>query len=116
VELLTPILDELLSQGRSSAPPRPWLGVYCAENEGHVFVQRTSPGGPADKAGIRPGDRIVAVGDVEVNDLIALWRSIWARGSAGTVIPLRVSRARAMIDTAVTSSDRARFLKGPRLH
>ncbi len=73
VELLTPILDELLSQGRSSAPPRPWLGVYCAENDGHVFVQRTSPGGPADKAGIRPGDQIVAVGDVEVDDLIALW-------------------------------------------
>ena len=116
VELLTPILEDLLSKGRSSAPPRPWLGVYCAENEGHVFVQRTSPGGPADKAGIRPGDRIVAVGDVEVGDLISLWRTIWARGAAGTVIPLRLSRARAMIDAAVTSSDRARHLKGPRLH
>jgi S1-C subfamily serine protease len=116
VELLTPILNDLLSQGRSSAPPRPWLGVYCAENEGHVFVQRISPGGPADKAGIRPGDRIVAVGDVEVDDLIALWRTIWSRGPAGTVIPLRISRARATIQTAVTSSDRALFLKAPRLH
>ncbi|HEY1720474.1 MAG TPA: S1C family serine protease [Magnetospirillaceae bacterium] len=116
VELLTPILDDLLRQGRSSMPPRPWLGVYCAENEGHVFVQRLSPGGPADKAGIRVGDRIVAVGDVEVGDLISLWRSIWARGTAGTVIPLRLSRARAMIDAAVTSSDRTRFFKGPKLH
>jgi S1-C subfamily serine protease len=116
VEILTPILDELLSRGQSSAPPRPWLGIYCAENEGHVFVQRTSSGGPADKAGIRPGDRIVAVGDVEVDDLIALWRTIWSRGPAGTVIPMRLLRARATVQVAVTSSDRTRFLKAPRLH
>ena len=45
VELLTPILDDLLSRGRSAAPARPWLGIYCGEDEGHVFVQRISPAG-----------------------------------------------------------------------
>ncbi len=116
VEILTPILDDLLSHGRSSAPPRPWLGIYCGEADGHVFVQRISPGGPADKAGIRPGDRIIAVGDAEVSDLIGLWRAIWSRGSAGTVVPLRLSRARSVIQAAVTSADRNSFLKAPRLH
>ena len=116
VEILTPILDDLLSRGRSSAPPRPWLGIYCGEAEGHVFVQRISPGGPAEKAGIRAGDRIVAVGDAEVSDLIGLWSAIWARGSAGIVVPLRVSRARSIIQAAVTSADRNSFLKAPRLH
>lgn len=116
VELLTPILDDLMSRGRSPAPPRPWLGIYCGEDEGHVFVQRISPGGPADRAGIRTGDRIVAVGDAEVKDLIALWRAIWSHGSAGTIVPLTVQRARSAIQTAVTSADRASFLKAPRLH
>src|SRR4051812_41054112 len=60
-ELLTPIMEDLLTRGRSSAPPRPWLGLYCGENEGIVFVQRVTPGGPADQAHLRPGDRIVAV-------------------------------------------------------
>jgi len=116
VELLTPIMGDLLSRGRSSAPPRPWLGIYCGDGEGAVVVQRVSPGGPADKADIRAGDRIVAVGDTEVGDLITLWRAIWARGNAGATVPLTLARARARLQAAVTSADRQSFLKAPRMH
>ena len=116
VELLTPILDDMVTRGGTTQPARPWLGIYCGEDDGAVLVQRVSPGGPAERADIRPGDRIVSVGDVEVGDLITLWRSIWSRGAAGAVVPMTISRARTKLRAAVHSADRASFLKGPRLH
>ena len=115
-ELLVPILDDLVNRGGSQIPPRPWLGIYCGEDNGQVLVQRVSPGGPAERADIRPGDRILSVGDVDVADLITLWRTIWARGAAGTVVPLTIGRARATMRAAVHSADRSSFLKHPRLH
>jgi S1-C subfamily serine protease len=116
VEILVPILDDLVNRGGSRQPPRPWLGIFCGEDEGQVLVQRVSPGGPAERADIRPGDRIVSVGDVEVGDLITLWRSIWSRGTAGAVVPLTIARARTTVRAAVHSADRASFFKAPRLH
>ena len=116
IELLKPILDDLTTRGSSTQPARPWLGIYCGEDDGAVLVQRVSPGGPAERADIRPGDRILSVGDVEVGDLITLWRSVWSRGAAGAVVPLTIGRARVKVQAAVHSADRASFLKGPRLH
>src|SRR5579862_2060296 len=92
IELLVPILDDLVNRGGAQTPPRPWLGIFCGEDEGAVLVQRVSPGGPAERADIRPGDRIISVGDVEVGDLLTLWRSIWSRGAAGTVVPMTIGR------------------------
>src|SRR5690606_20935294 len=39
-DLLVPLLDDLLSIGRSREPPRPWLGVYSEEIQGPVVVTR----------------------------------------------------------------------------
>jgi S1-C subfamily serine protease len=114
-ELLTPILGELLAAGRTSAPPRPWLGLYCGESEGNIFVQRVTHGGPADLAHLRPGDRIVAVAETEIDDLATLWRAVWAQGSAGATIPLTLLRGTGTFEAEIKSADRAARLKGPRL-
>jgi S1-C subfamily serine protease len=43
---------------------RPVVGMVLDGNEETVLVQRITPGGPADKAGLKVGDRIVAVNGV----------------------------------------------------
>ena len=49
IDLLKPILPDLLRQGHRSGPARPWLGVAAEELQGHLFVTRVSPDGPADR-------------------------------------------------------------------
>src|SRR5207244_1773650 len=52
VELLTPILPDLVKSGRRAGPARPWLGVAADEIQGRLLVTRVSPEGPADRAGV----------------------------------------------------------------
>jgi len=61
INLLTPILDEMLARGEATKQPRPWLGVYSAESDGRVVVMSVSEGGPAAKAGLREGDIVLSV-------------------------------------------------------
>ena len=56
IDLLDPILDDLLKFGRVDQPPRPWLGLFAAEAEGFLVVAGTTDDGPADDAGIQVGD------------------------------------------------------------
>jgi S1-C subfamily serine protease len=66
IDLLKPILQELTTRGRSSRPPRPWLGVYAAEVTGKIYVTGVAEGGPAHLADIREGDLISRVADHHV--------------------------------------------------
>ena len=74
VELLHPILDDLLQYGRVNRPARPWLGLYAMQDDEAIVVGGLADGGPADKAGVHTGDRIAAVNDAPVEDLAGLWR------------------------------------------
>ncbi len=116
IGLLPPILDDLLTMGRSRAAPRPWLGLYAMESEGGLVVGGTADRGPADRAGLCQGDRILSVGDEEVSDLASLWRKVWSAGSAGVPVMLRVGRDGNAQTMRVTSADRTSFLRTPRLH
>ena len=63
INLLPPILDDLLTRGQVSKPPRPWLGAFSAESDGEVVVMSVAEGGPAAQAGLRPGDIISDIRD-----------------------------------------------------
>jgi S1-C subfamily serine protease len=115
VDLLAPIIDDLLRTGRPAAPPRPWLGMYTAETPGGLVVNGLAAGGPADKAGIAPGDVVVAVGDDRVTGLADMYRRIWRKGPAGTEIALTVARDGAPVRATVRSGDRRDFLRKPSL-
>jgi S1-C subfamily serine protease len=116
VALLHPILDDLLSYGRVNKPARPWLGVYAADQEEGVVVASVASKGPAERAGLRAGDRILAIEGHEATDLAGMWRSLWSCGSAGVKVTLSAERDGRRFDLAVASADRASFLKAPRLH
>ena len=62
IDVLTPILDDLVTTGRAARPPRPWLGMYASEDDHRLVVGGLAQGGPAERAGVRQGDLIVAVG------------------------------------------------------
>jgi S1-C subfamily serine protease len=116
IDLLPPILDELMTYGRPNRPPRPWLGLYAAEADDRILVAGLAPGGPAQKAGVEVGDRIESVGGDAVTDLASLWRMVWAKGDAGVTVPLELSREGRTVSARIVSADRAAFLKAPKLH
>lgn len=116
ISQLMPILPDLLSYGRVNRPPRPWLGMYVTENDDEIVVGGLADGGPAEAAGVRTGDRIIAVGEDEITDLGGLWRRVWASGSAGADVRLRLGRETSTLALTVRSADRASFLKSPRMH
>ena len=116
VQLLLPILDDLLAYGRVNRPPRPWLGLFAMEDDDVLVVGNLADDGPADRAGLRIGDRILAVNGEEVPDLAGLWRAVWASGPAGADVQVSLGRGNRTTAVTVTSTDRASILKSPRLH
>ncbi|MGX5843058.1 S1C family serine protease [Mesorhizobium sp. ArgA1] len=114
INLLTPILDDLLTRGQVAKPPRPWLGAFSAESNGAVIVMSVAEGGPAAKAGLRQGDIISDVRDGEVDGLADFYRKLW-QNPAGSEIPLRVVRDGRETWLRVKSADRNSFLKKPHL-
>jgi len=115
INLLPPILDDLMTQGRVNKPPRPWLGAFSAESNGDVIVMSVADGSPADEAGLRRGDIISEIRDGEVDGLADFYRKVWSSGPAGAEIPMRVVRNGREAWLRVRSADRNAFLKKPQL-
>ena len=111
IDLLEPALGDLLTAGRPQGAPRPWLGLYLAPTDRGFLVLNVSTGGPAEKAGLSRGDRIVAVAGERVTGLAAFWRKLWAQGDAGVTVPLTIEQDGARRDIDVPSVDRYRYLK-----
>jgi S1-C subfamily serine protease len=116
IDLLKPILDDLRRFGRVNKPARPWLGLYSTEVEDKVVAVGIAPQGPAARAELRTGDVVLAVAGEKVSSLAAFYRKVWACGDAGVEVPLTLFRDGVTFDVRVNSSDRMKFLKGPRLH
>jgi S1-C subfamily serine protease len=111
IELLAPILDELIALGRRAAPPRPWLGMNTEELRGALFVSRVSPEGPAELAGLKAGDIVLGVGAERVGTLAEFYRAVWARGTAGVEVPLRVLQGGEVREVRVRSVDRYSYFR-----
>ena len=111
VDLLKPILEDLIAEGHRKGPARPWLGINADEVHGHLFVSRVSPEGPADRAGVRGGDIVIAVGGDAVTTLAEFYRKVWARGEAGTEVPLRVLQGAQLREISIRSMDRASYFR-----
>lgn len=115
IDLIEPIFDDLVKRGAAQRSPRPWLGAFAAEHNGAVVVMSVAGNGPADKAGVKPGDVISDVRDREVRGLADFYRKLWASGPAGTELPLRVVRDGRETWLRVKSTDRAALLRKPQM-
>jgi len=111
IDRLPPILADLIAEGRVSGPARPWLGVTAEEIAGRLLVARVTVGGPAEKAGVQKGDILVGVGGQTAKSLADFYRKVWARGGAGTSVPLDVLRDSQAKRIDVESMNRLDHLK-----
>jgi S1-C subfamily serine protease len=111
IDLLKPILADLIATGRSREPSRPWLGLSAEEAHGRIFVLRVRSEGPAAKAGLQPGDIILAVNKKAVKGLADFYRKVWALGGAGVDVPLSVLQGMQIRDITVHSADRYQYYR-----
>jgi S1-C subfamily serine protease len=116
IDLLAPILEDMLKLGRPAQPPRGWRGLYTTEAGGKLVVAGIAPGGPAERGGIKVGDVVVEVAGEKPETLAKLWRKIWALGPPGSEVPLKLMRKATPVNARLRSADRHDFLKKPHLH
>jgi S1-C subfamily serine protease len=101
----------LVVTGQPPVPAsRPYLGILAepapagAERPG-VFAREVTPGSPAEKAGLKPGDEIFKVGDNEVRDFDDLV-NVLAKHKPGDKLDFRVRRDGKERNLTVTLGER----------
>ncbi len=116
INLLKPVIEDILTMGQPDRPPRPWLGVYATEIEDKVVLMGVADRSPAKRAELRAGDVILSLSGVPVVNLAAFFKRLWALGGAGVEAPLTILRDGRSLDVVVKSADRNRIANNHRLH
>jgi len=111
IDLLKPILAEMIATGRQKGGARPWLGMSSIEDDGHLKVLRVNSDGPAEKAGIEPGDVILALSGVKVEKLDEFYRRLWASGAPGVDVTLKVLKGAEVREIRVHTMDRLEHIR-----
>lgn len=100
ITLAKAIMEDLIDDGKVQIPV---IGIQVSEVDADdaglagleritgVKVQSATPGGPAARAGIEPGDVVVTVAGREVDRVSGLQRTVRSR-SVGETIPVEVMR------------------------
>ena len=111
IDVVKPVLGDMIANGKSTARPRPWIGVNTQEVQGNLIVTRVSPESPADEAGLRPGDVIVGVGGQPVKGQADFYTKLWATGAAGVAVAIDVLKGREVQQYTVKSRDRNSYFR-----
>ena len=90
VDLLKPILTEMQQTGGTKVSRRPWVGITSTEQGGRVQILRVSKQGPAQAAGLAPGDLVLAVDGAKVATLEAFYKKLWDRARPDAEVSLTV--------------------------
>lgn len=113
------VVTEILEDGKAShafvgLQPAPVTGPiaerFQLERDEGVLVLDVSEGGPAQQAGIEPGDVIVGIDDVEVatvEQFLAKLREV----EPGEAVPVRVLRDGEVEEVPVVVADRAELVR-----
>ncbi len=116
INLLKPVMEDILTMGQPNRPPRPWIGVYATEIEDKVVLMGVADRGPAKRANLRAGDVILSIAGAPVVNLASFYKRLWALGTAGVKAPLSLLRDGRALDVVLKSEDRNRVANSPRLH
>jgi S1-C subfamily serine protease len=111
INILKPALADMLTDGRGTGSDRPWLGIFSQDLRNVVVITSMWVNGPAAKAGLKPGDMIIGVGDARVRTQEEFYRTMWGLGGAGTDVPVKVLRDGETMDFTIKSGSRYDFLK-----
>jgi S1-C subfamily serine protease len=111
IDLLKPILADLLASGRGPGPARPWLGINSTEAAGAIAVIRVAPASPAEQASLRRGEVILGLDGEKVSGLPEFYRKLWSCGEVRVKVRLDVLRAGGPRRIEVTSGNRYDYLK-----
>ena len=115
IDKLYPVLADLIATGRSSAPAKPWLGVYVTEMIGRVVVTRVAQGGPAEKLGLKQGDIVLKIAGQPVRGMEGFYRKLWGLGKAGVFVELDVLQGVEVKAVTIKSDDRYHHYRGGRM-
>jgi S1-C subfamily serine protease len=116
IDILKPIMADLLEKGRPSTPPKPWLGVITREANGRLYVLDVSADGPAARAGLKRGDILLSVAGKAINGQADFYKKLWATGPAGTRIELSILHERDVKTVTVGSIDRYDWMRTATRH
>jgi S1-C subfamily serine protease len=111
VDVVRPVLDEMIRTGAQQGGRRPWLGVNSLEEDGRVKVMQVNDESPADQAGIKAGDIILSIDGETVESLEHFYRTLWRRGPAGVDVVLTVLHGATPRTVTVRSIDRTDFMR-----
>jgi S1-C subfamily serine protease len=113
VDLLKPILAEMQKSGSSSLSQRPWLGLTSTDQGGRVQVLRVNEDSPAQVAGLKAGDVVLAVDDKRVASLEDFYKKLWARDTPDTLVRLTVLQGADIKTLEVRPQNRMQTLRKP---
>jgi S1-C subfamily serine protease len=111
IDLLPPILADLIADGQASGPAKPWLGINTEDASGRLLVARVTAGSPAERAGVARGDVIVGVNGEATRSMADFYRKVWALGTAGAIIPLDIEQGGSKRRIEIKSMNRLDHLK-----
>ena len=111
IDLVKPVLGDMIANGKSTAAPRPWIGVNTQEVQGNLIVTRVSPESPADDAGLQQGDVIVGIGGKAIQGQADFYTKLWATGEAGVDVPLEILKGNQVQQYTIKSRDRQSYFR-----
>ena len=114
VNILKPILSDLLKNGRRTKQINPYMGINSEESNGKVYITRVSENGPAARAGILSKDIILSVNGIKVNSIKDFYLTAWSLGGTGTLIKLEVERDQKKISFDIKTVDRMDYFVKPK--
>jgi serine protease Do len=111
VDLVVPVLDEMVRTGGQQGGRRPWIGVNSREEDGRVKVVQVNEESPADEAGIEAGDIILQVQGRPVTSLENFYTTLWSHGTPGTPVKLTLLHGVSLKEVTVNTIDRRDFMR-----
>ncbi len=97
------VFEEVLVSSENLATV--WLGMRVTDDDGAAVVAAVAPQGPAERAGIRRGDRILSAGDRDVTSALDYARATLL-AETGDEFPLRVQRNSRSLSVGVRPMSR----------
>ena len=109
INILKPILKDLIRDGRRTKNINPYLGLSADDLTGVLNVSRVSKNGPAEQSGIQAGDLIISVNGTNVKSMEQFYKTAWKSGGPGSLVKIEVERDKKNLSFTLKSIDRMDF-------